>query len=280
MYAPTNTPTPYVVSPDVYAVYPLGPDTVMQKEIKKKVLFIRVMALIGVISFILFVVTNGGAAIAGLTDVLNKPTIEWTASGITSILLLISVTVPIVWFVCINLQCLLGSNWGLCLWPCGNRPVILEPSQGILGSFTSCCCVFNRNVPLVVSHACCIPYRLFGYAALPLLCGKFMGPGNFESDVEYLDRAKAAAWGANPSYPMVPVFIINVILLIIIVADDSGVWNIIALVISIVTLVLALFNCFKTCKYDRVHVPDEQARISTYGWSPENFNERGPYKLP
>lgn len=280
MYAPSNSPSPYAPAPDVYVAGPIGIDTVEHKQIKKKVLLIRVMALIGVASFILFVITNGGAAIQGITEITSKPTIEWTASGITSILLLISITVPIVWFICINLPCLVGSNLGLCCWPCGNRAVILEPSQSILGSCMSCCCVFNRNIPLVVSHACCIPYRLFGYAAVPLLCGRFMGPGHFESDLQYLETVKAASWTANPSYPMVPVFIINVILLIIIVVDDSHVWNIVALVISVVTLVLTLFNCYKTCKYDKSHVAEEQARIDTYGWSVENPLERGPYKLP
>ena len=40
----------------------------------------------------------------------------------------------------------------------------------------SMCCVCNKTTPLVVKHACCLPYRCFGYAPVPLLAGQFLGP--------------------------------------------------------------------------------------------------------
>lgn len=242
---------------------PTGPVSPEAKQVKKGVLMIKLFAFIGVVLAIFNIATQYGVAITSVVNAVDSAGFHY--EGVIGILLLISIVIPMVWFLCISLYCLFGAK-GLICWPCAGRNIELRPEASYGQVFTSCCCVFNKAVPLVVKNACCIPYRLFGYAALPLLCGKFMGPMRDESELKYVEKIKEAKWTANPGYPMCPVLVVNVILLIIALTENVD-WNkILALVIAVVLLVLTMFNCYKTCKYDNAHVDEERARADVYGY--------------
>jgi|EP00670_Eutreptiella_braarudii_P005133 hypothetical protein len=275
-YPPTGvayTPyTPYPGQPTVaYGMAdPFDDSLAREKKMRKNIKLIKLFALIGIIGGILFVAANLTVVIKSISDAVDKASNGqgFDYEGAIGIVLLCTLLVPIVWFICNNGHFCLGDKIFAC-WPCGGRPMRLDPSASLLSSCMSMCCVCNKTTPLVVKHACCLPYRCFGYAPVPLLAGQFLGPIAGETEPNYIDAVKEASWTSNAGVYLIPVYIINVALFLAAMSSD---WDnaayIVPLVIVFIPLVLALFGCYKICKYDSKpeNIAEEQLRIEHYGY--------------
>ena len=273
--------TPYFVQPSVaYGMSdsfedPLVRETKMRNTIK----IIKLFAVIGIVGGILFIAANLTVVIKSISDAVDKSTQGqgFDYEGALGIVLLCTLLVPIVWFICNNGHYCLGDKIFFC-WPCGGRPMRLDPSASYVGSCMSMCCVCNKHTPLTVKHACCLPYRCFGYAPVPLLAGEFLGPIQGEAESDYIAAVKEASWTSNAGVYLIPIYIINVAFFIGAMSSD---WDnaayIVPLVIVFIPLVLALFGCYKICKYDNKpeNIAKEQLRIEHYGYGQTyNFRQR------